>query len=168
MSVMRGLDPRIHLLRKKSPYEIGWIAGSSPAMTTLGRSAFTRTNREGPHDGLRRWHRQHLGAGEKPRPSALRQGNAGAHALAQDRVPALARKVDALDPLVGRQRCNAPRQVVRFLEHAVAIAERGEIDGNGNAIEKRGIELAARGKRGRDDRISHREAAKALDHEGEA
>jgi hypothetical protein len=26
-TVMRGLDPRIHLLR--------WIAGSSPAMTTL-------------------------------------------------------------------------------------------------------------------------------------
>jgi hypothetical protein len=29
---MRGLDPRIHLLCKKS-YEDGWIAGSSPAMT---------------------------------------------------------------------------------------------------------------------------------------
>ena len=42
------------------------------------------------------------------------------------------------------------------------------IDGNGNAIEKRGVELAAGGKRGRDDRISDRAAAKALDHEGEA
>jgi hypothetical protein len=31
---MRGLDPRIHLLRKKV-YEDRWIAGSSPAMTTL-------------------------------------------------------------------------------------------------------------------------------------
>jgi hypothetical protein len=30
--VMRGLDPRIHLFRKKF-YEAGWIAGSSPAMT---------------------------------------------------------------------------------------------------------------------------------------
>jgi hypothetical protein len=28
---MRGLDPRIHRLAKK---EEGWIAGSSPAMTT--------------------------------------------------------------------------------------------------------------------------------------
>src|SRR5439155_23811748 len=27
--VMRGLDPRIHLLRKKS-FEAGWIAGSKP------------------------------------------------------------------------------------------------------------------------------------------
>src|SRR4029453_15505207 len=117
---------------------------------------------------LRRCHRESLGAGEEPRPSALRQGNAGAHALAQDRVPALARKVDALDPLVGRQRCNAPRQLVRFRKNALAIAERGEIDGNRNAVEKRGVELAAGGKRGRDDRISDREAAKALDHEGEA
>jgi hypothetical protein len=32
--VMRGLDPRIHLLRKKV-YENGWIAGSNPAMTPL-------------------------------------------------------------------------------------------------------------------------------------
>jgi hypothetical protein len=32
--VMRGLDPRIHLLRKK-PLEVGWIAGSSPAMTPV-------------------------------------------------------------------------------------------------------------------------------------
>jgi hypothetical protein len=31
---MRGLDPRIHLLRKKF-FKNGWIAGSSPAMTTL-------------------------------------------------------------------------------------------------------------------------------------
>src|SRR5215467_11548526 len=29
---MRGLDPRIHLLRKSS-YKDRWIAGSSPAMT---------------------------------------------------------------------------------------------------------------------------------------
>src|SRR5262249_6846972 len=32
--VMRGLDPRIHLLRKKL-FEGGWIAGSSPAMTAF-------------------------------------------------------------------------------------------------------------------------------------
>ncbi len=32
---MRGLDPRIHLLREKVLTKIGWIAGSSPAMTTL-------------------------------------------------------------------------------------------------------------------------------------
>jgi hypothetical protein len=30
--VMRGLDPRIHPLRKISSFE-KWIAGSSPAMT---------------------------------------------------------------------------------------------------------------------------------------
>jgi hypothetical protein len=35
-SVMRGLDPRIHLLCKKS-YEDGWIAGSSLAMTALSQ-----------------------------------------------------------------------------------------------------------------------------------
>jgi hypothetical protein len=32
---MRGLDPRIHLLREKVFAQDGWIAGSSPAMTTL-------------------------------------------------------------------------------------------------------------------------------------
>ena len=32
--VMRGLDPRIHLLREKF-HEDGWIAGSSPAMTAV-------------------------------------------------------------------------------------------------------------------------------------
>ena len=32
--VMRGLDPRIHLLRKKS-LRRRWIAGSSPAMTAV-------------------------------------------------------------------------------------------------------------------------------------
>jgi hypothetical protein len=32
--VMRGLDPRIHPLRK-SLFK-GWIAGSSPAMTGMG------------------------------------------------------------------------------------------------------------------------------------
>src|SRR5262245_11054657 len=32
---MRGLDPRIHLLRKKFFARKGWIAGSSRAMTTL-------------------------------------------------------------------------------------------------------------------------------------
>jgi hypothetical protein len=31
-SVTRGLDPRVHLLRKTFS-EVGWIAGSSPAMT---------------------------------------------------------------------------------------------------------------------------------------
>ena len=31
--VMRGLDPRIHLLRKNGLFE-RWIAGSSPAMTS--------------------------------------------------------------------------------------------------------------------------------------
>src|SRR5437588_12592555 len=31
-TVMRGLDPRIHLLRKNF-LEVRWIAGSSPAMT---------------------------------------------------------------------------------------------------------------------------------------
>jgi len=34
---MRGLDPRIHLLREKVLTKIGWIAGSSPAMTALTR-----------------------------------------------------------------------------------------------------------------------------------
>jgi hypothetical protein len=34
---MRGLDPRIHLLRKES-FEKGWIAGSSPAMTELEKA----------------------------------------------------------------------------------------------------------------------------------
>jgi hypothetical protein len=32
--VMRGLDPRIHPLRKKSLH-LRWIAGSSPAMTSF-------------------------------------------------------------------------------------------------------------------------------------
>jgi hypothetical protein len=32
LAVMRGLDPRIHLLRKKILFR-RWIAGSSPAMT---------------------------------------------------------------------------------------------------------------------------------------
>jgi hypothetical protein len=31
--VMRGLDPRIHPLRKMNAFE-KWIAGSSPAMTS--------------------------------------------------------------------------------------------------------------------------------------
>jgi hypothetical protein len=33
---MRGLDPRIHLLRKKF-FQRRWIAGSSPAMTAVGK-----------------------------------------------------------------------------------------------------------------------------------
>jgi hypothetical protein len=38
---MRGLDPRIYLLARK-PYEDGWIAGSSPAMTSLSAQALAR------------------------------------------------------------------------------------------------------------------------------
>jgi hypothetical protein len=37
--VMRGLDPRIHPLRKMSFGE-RWIAGSSPAMTIFGIGNF--------------------------------------------------------------------------------------------------------------------------------
>src|SRR5262249_39116146 len=37
--VMRGLDPRIHLPRKKF-LQRGWIAGSSPAMTSLNWRLF--------------------------------------------------------------------------------------------------------------------------------
>jgi hypothetical protein len=33
--VMRGLDPRIHRLRKELSFAERWIAGSSPAMTPM-------------------------------------------------------------------------------------------------------------------------------------
>src|SRR5262245_4386386 len=47
-SVTRGLDPRVHLLRKTFS-EVGWIAGSSPAMT--GESSDLLTSRR-QDDGL--------------------------------------------------------------------------------------------------------------------
>ncbi|MCK1640740.1 hypothetical protein IVA95_24925 [Bradyrhizobium sp. 157] len=37
--IMRGLDPRIHLLRKKCFFR-RWIAGSSPAMTACASGNF--------------------------------------------------------------------------------------------------------------------------------
>jgi hypothetical protein len=40
----RAYDPRIHLLARK-PYEDGWIAGSSPAMTSLPARALARERR---------------------------------------------------------------------------------------------------------------------------
>src|ERR1700687_3215184 len=33
--VIAGLDPAIHLLRKESPFEEGWVRGSSPRTTLL-------------------------------------------------------------------------------------------------------------------------------------
>src|SRR5215813_11153028 len=114
---------------------------------------------------LRRRHRECLGADQEPRPRPLRQGNAFAHSRLQDAVAALARKVDALDAVRGGKSCDEACEAVRLAENVLAVAERREIKRDRNAVEKRSIELAAGGKRGRDDRVADRETAEALDHE---
>src|SRR6516162_11482313 len=111
-------------------------------------------------------HRERLGAGQEPRPRALRQENAVAHSRLQDAVAALARKVDALDAVRRRKSCDEAGEAARLAENVLAIAKRREIERDRNAVEKRSIELAAGGKRGRDDRVADRETAEALDHEG--
>src|SRR6266404_8152684 len=125
-----------------------------------------------PNDGVwtccsRRPHAERIRAGEKPRPRALRQGDAVAHSLAQDAVAAFSGKVDALDTVSGRKRRNQPCQAIRFAEDALAITERRQIDRNGNAVEIWRIKLPAGGKRRRDDRVAGHQAAEALDHERE-
>src|SRR6266566_1237581 len=93
--------------------------------------------------------------------SALLAGSPQSQARAKRLIAEIAGRPvdDALEAFTARS--IAPRQLIRFRKNALAIAERGEIDGNRNAVEKRGVELAAGGKRGRDDRISHREPAQA-------
>src|SRR6516162_4854591 len=113
-------------------------------------------------------HRERLGAGQEPRPRALRQGNAVAHSRLQDAVAALARKVDALDAVGRRKRRNVARQAIRLAENALAIAEHRKVERDRDAVEKRRIQRAAGGQRRRDDRVADRETAKAFDHEGEA
>src|ERR1700730_12885732 len=98
----------------------------------------------------RRRHRERLGAGQQPRPRALRQGNAVAHSRLQDAVAALARKVDAFDAVGGGKRRNEACEAIRLAENALAIAERREIERDRNAVAKRSIELAAGGEGGRD------------------
>ena len=44
---MPGLDPGIHLLRKKDSLRSEWIAGSSPAMTVEIAAAFADQFRHG-------------------------------------------------------------------------------------------------------------------------
>src|SRR5215831_15810470 len=127
-----------------------------------GRADF----RNARHNGSRRRHRERFGAGQQPRPRALRQGNAVAHSRLQDAVAALAWKVDALDAVGRRKRRNEAREAIRLAENALAIAEHGEIERNRDAVEIRRIELAAGGKRGRDDRVANGETAEAFDHEG--
>src|SRR6516225_10471171 len=137
------------------------------AMTTplsRGRADFEN----GPPDKSRRRHRECLGAGQKPRPRTLRQGNAFAHSRLQDAVAALTRKVDALDAVGGRKRCNEAREAIRLAENALAIAEHGNIERDRDAVQIRRIELAAGGKGGRDNRVADGETAEALDHEGQA
>src|SRR5262245_55777355 len=98
-----------------------------PAMTTplsRGRADFENAR----HDQSRRRHRERLGAGQEPRPRALRQGNAVAHSRLQDAVAALARKVDAFDAVSGGKRCNEAREAIRLAENALAIAEHGKIE----------------------------------------
>src|SRR5262245_11980902 len=115
-----------------------------------------------------RRHRERLGAGQEPRPRALRQGNTVAHSFTQDAVAALARKVDAFDAVGRRKRCNEAREAIRLAEDAFAIAKHGKIERDRDAVEIRRIELAAGVKGGRDDRVADGEAAEALDHKGEA
>src|SRR5262245_709650 len=82
-------------------------------------------------DHALRWrHAKRLGGGEKPRPRPLRQRNAVALAFLQDALAALTRKEDALDVLIVRQRLDVAPQLVGFGKDAVAIAERGEVDGD--------------------------------------
>src|SRR5262249_20272089 len=127
-----------------------------------GRTVFETAR----HDASRRRHRERFGAGQEPRPRALRQGNAVAHSRLQDAVAALARKVDALDAVGRRERRNVARQAIRLAENALAVAEHGQVERDRDAVEKRRIELAAGGQRRRDDRVADREAAEAFDHEG--
>src|SRR5262249_55745482 len=119
------------------------------------------------HDLSRRCHRERFGAGQKPRPGALRQGEALAHSRLQDAVAALARKKEALDAGRWGEGCDQACEALRRAENVAAVAENREIERDRNAVEKRSIELAAGGKRGRDDRVADRETAEALDHEGE-
>src|SRR5262249_1287447 len=58
----------------------------------------------------RRRRRESLGAGQQPRPRALRQGNAVAYSRLQDAVAALARKIDALDAVSRRKPGNEARE----------------------------------------------------------
>src|SRR3989442_2746787 len=154
--VMRGLDPRIHLLCKNI-LRNRWIAGSSLAMTAFTLTAARRS---------RRRYRERFGAGQEPRPRALRQGNAVAHSRLQDAVAALARKVDAFDAVSRRKRRNVAREVIRLAQNALAITEHGKIEPDRGAVEKRRIQRAAGGKGSRDDSVADRETAQALDHEG--
>src|SRR5260370_414677 len=98
--------------------------------------------------------------------SALLAGGPHSQSRVQDAVAALARKVDAFDAVGRGKRRNEACEAIRLAENARAIAERREIERDRNAVEKRSIELAAGGKRGRDDRVVDRETAEALDHEG--
>src|SRR5262249_22523562 len=130
--------------------------------------AFAGTNgfENARHDASRRRHRERLGAGQEPRPRALRQGNGVPQTRPPEAVAPRPGKVDALDAVSRRERRNVACQAIRLPENALAIAEHGKVERDRDAIEKRRIELAAGGQRRRDDRVADREAAEAFDHEG--
>src|SRR5262249_56436116 len=83
--VTRGLDPRVHLLRKKF-LRRGWIAGSSPAMTVFVVSR----PMERHNNGYARPARKGIGA----TPPDIRRGGGGAASQSFRRVRGAAAEHD--------------------------------------------------------------------------
>ena len=51
---MRGLDPRIHVLNfNESWMSKTWMAGTGPAMTTVGQLTITSVEKPGSFSGLK-------------------------------------------------------------------------------------------------------------------
>src|SRR5438093_12677126 len=158
----RPVDDALEMLTARSIAD----ARASPEGGREFRRFLTSESPPGAEVSRRRYP-ERLGAGEKPRPGAMRQGDSFPHALTQDAIAAFPWKINALDAVSRRKRGDKACQAIRFAQYALAIAERRQIDGNGNAIEIWRIELASGSKRRRDDRILDHEAAETLDHKRE-